>query len=99
MRDVGIVLIDAIAVFCRIMEVLIFVRIVLSWIRLPQGNRFRQLVYALTEPILGPIRALLAKSPLGGAGMPLDFSPLLAYLLLQFGSSLLIQLLVRLFFQ
>ena len=97
MAEVGFILIQAIDIFCKIMEWLIFARIILSWIPQLRGNMIVQFIYALTEPLLAPLRALLNKSPLGGAGMPFDFSPLLAYLVLRFGSSLLIDLIIRLF--
>ena len=43
-----------------------------------------QLLYTLTDPIIVPIRALLDKSPLGGSksGVMLDFSPIIAMLLI-----------------
>ncbi len=59
---------------------LIFVRVIMSWIR-PQGyspiyHRLGTVVYAITEPLLGPIRRALPST--GG----IDFSPLVALILL-----------------
>jgi len=96
MYDVFVILAQAINVFGRVLEFLILARVLLSWIPLRRDNAVVRLIYALTEPILGPIRSLLAKSPLGGAGMPLDFSPIIAFLLIQLAQTLLLQLLAML---
>ena len=90
--SIAAILVRAIQIFTYILIALLLANVVLSWLRLRPNSPIVRFVYGLTEPILGPIRRLLAKSPLGGPGMPLDFSPLLAYLLIQFVSSLLVSL-------
>lgn len=60
----------------NIFMVLIFVRVILSWI--PNGiPRIRRFVFEITEPLLAPIRKAIP--PIGGA---LDLSPIIAYLLM-----------------
>lgn len=64
-----------------IINILILARCVLSWF--PGGNDSHTgyLLIMMTEPILGPIRSLLKRiRPL--QNQPLDFSPLVAILLL-----------------
>ena len=64
----------------------IFVRVILSWIpnaRLPFG--LGDFIFGVTEPILSPIRR--AMPFLGG----IDFSPLIALLLIQLVSSLVLR--------
>ncbi|MBR1737336.1 MAG: YggT family protein [Firmicutes bacterium] len=68
----------AIYYLIRILNALIFVRVILSWFPVNRNNPLIKFVYMMTEPVLGPLRNMLDKSPLGGAGMMLDFSPLLA---------------------
>lgn len=80
----AIILYRALSILVRIIEFLIFVRILLSWLPINRNTPVIRLVYSFTEPILGPIRNLLNKSPLGGPGMMLDFSPIIAFLLLDF---------------
>ena len=66
----------------------IFVRVILSWIpnaRLPFG--LGEFVFAVSEPILGPIRRAM---PFFGG---VDLSPLVALLLIQVGSSVLLRVL------
>lgn len=57
--------------------ILILARVILSFIRIDPYHPLVRLVYDLTEPILAPIRRILP--PMSG----LDFSPLIALLLLQ----------------
>lgn len=83
-------LINAIATFFQVIYFLIFIRIILSW--LPLGNNpITSLVYSLTEPILGPIRNMINKSPIGG-GMALDFSPVIALFVMELVKNILISL-------
>ena len=60
----------------NIMMVLIFIRVILSWIP-GKAEKFQSFIYSTTEPILGPIRKVIP--PLGGM---MDLSPIIAYLLL-----------------
>ena len=68
----------AIYYLIRILNALIFVRVILSWFPVNRNNPFIKFVYIMTEPVLGPLRSILDRSPLGGASMMLDFSPVLA---------------------
>jgi YggT family protein len=52
-------------------------RVLLSWIQIDPYHPAVQFLYQITEPVLRPIRQML---PAGGA---LDFSPLVAMLLVQ----------------
>lgn len=61
------------------MKMLILVRVISSYFpHNPNGTVFR-FVYDVTEPILGPLRRLIPVP----RTMPLDFSPIVAYLLLE----------------
>ena len=51
--------------------------VVVSWMQLPPSNPIAQLVHALTEPVLGPLRRALPS--MGG----LDFSPMVLLIGLQ----------------
>lgn len=62
-------------------EVLILVRIIMSFINLNRDNIIGRFVFELTEPILAPARALIAK--LGFNTGTFDFSPIVAMLLLR----------------
>ena len=71
---------------------LLFIRIILSWVRPDPYNPTYgwavRLVYDLTEPILGPIRRMLPN--MGG----IDLSPLIVYLLASVLQRLILSFLV-----
>ncbi len=76
--------------FCNFISFLIFIRVILSWFIVNVRNPLIALIFSLTDPILLPIKRLLQNSPLGGSGMMLDFSPLLAFLLIEIFKSILL---------
>jgi len=84
----------AIVLFFRIIEILILLRIILSWLPLRE-NRFTIFIHAVTEPILAPIRNMIARSSVG-RNLMFDFSPLLAYLLLGFVEYILLLIVEKL---
>lgn len=90
-----ILLIQTVNTFFKLLEFLILARVILSWIPIGRNNTLVQILYALTEPILSPIRSLLDKSPLGG--MMLDFSAWFAMILLYFIQMIVINILLGLF--
>ena len=64
-------------------------RIILSWFPMGYNNAIGRFLYNMTEPILGPVRNMVDKSPIGG-GMGLDFSPIFALILMRLVQSLLV---------
>lgn len=82
-------LVQAIGLFFYFLEILIFVRIILSWVVRGYNSAIGRFLYNMTEPILGPVREMLRKSPLGG-GYGLDFSPIFALILMRLVQTLLI---------
>jgi len=72
----------ALSIFIRIVNSLILVRVLLSFFPNMRYSKITDFIYQLTEPILAPCRALLDKLGLG-LGM-VDFSPILAYMILRF---------------
>ena len=64
--------------------IIIFVRVILSWFPIQPDSVFAAIyrfVYAVTEPVLGPIRRVMPGVGVGGMG--LDFSPIIALLALE----------------
>lgn len=61
----------------RAYELILLVRVILTWIpNLDPTHPVVQFLYRATEPVLRPIRNLMPPGPL-------DFSPLIAFILLQ----------------
>jgi YggT family protein len=67
--------------FLQVVMYLIFARAMLSWFIRDGRNPIMRFLVSLTEPILSPIRTLLFKLKIGGNMV--DFSPLVALLLIQ----------------
>lgn len=92
-------LISAVSVFFGFLNLAIIIRAIISWFR-PQGySKFHKFysdleraLDVLTEPIIAPIRRFI---PPVGPGV--DFSPLVAIILLQFVETLVMQILNMLF--
>lgn len=66
-----------VAFLARLFNLLILVRVLLTWIPMVRTNALITFIFAVTEPILAPIRRILP--PMGG----LDLSPVVAMVLLQ----------------
>ena len=93
----AIALVNAINTLTTVLYVLLFARILMSWLPMFHGSRLAELLFGLTEPVLGPIRKLIMRSPLGGPGMVIDFSPIIAFVLLRLASSVAIALVIQVF--
>ncbi len=71
----------AISILVEILELLILVRIILSWFRISPYNPISKVVYELTEPLLSVARNLIYKIGIN-TGM-FDFSPIVAIMILR----------------
>ena len=74
----------------QIINILIIIRVLLSWFNYNAQNQYIRLLYKITEPILSPIRNLLSSFNMG-----IDISPLITIIAL----SLIRNFLIRLFIQ
>ena len=68
----------------EVFSLLIFVRVVLSWVNPNPRNEVLLWVFKLTEPVLGLIRAMI---PLRGV----DLSPIVAWVLIRILMKLIVQ--------
>jgi YggT family protein len=68
--------------FVFVFDIVLLVRVVWSWFNPPMTGALPGLLLDLTEPVLLPIRKILPRSQV------LDFSPLVAFILLQLLSQL-----------
>lgn len=74
---------DMLSLVIQVLTFAVFIRAILSWFPIGQGNPLSSITCALTEPILAPIRRLL---PRVGT---LDLSPIAAIILLQVVSAII----------
>ncbi|MCX7614770.1 MAG: YggT family protein [Clostridiales bacterium] len=75
----------------QLLEILLFVRAILSWIPNFSQGKVASFVYFTTEPILVPIRSMLMRVN-ALRNLPVDFSIVAAYLLIEMIRQLLIAL-------
>lgn len=74
----------------NILYFLLIIRIIMSWFAVNPYNEIVQILYKITDPILMPFRRL----PLRFG--PIDFSPMLAFLVLWFVRDLVVGILLQL---
>lgn len=69
----------------NLLQLLIMIRVVLSWIDHDPYNQFIKFLYTITDIILEPIRELIPLHTLG-----FDFTPMVAFVLLGFIKNILL---------
>ena len=67
-------------------SLVLFARIVVSWVNLDRSNKFIQVLHQLTEPVLEPVRRMLPRT-----GM-VDIAPLVVCLVLNILQPLVLSL-------
>jgi YggT family protein len=74
---------EILCVVLGIYTIVLFVRILSSWFPPPRPGPLRALldvVYALTDPVLRPLRSLIPPARMGA--MAIDFSPIIVFVIL-----------------
>lgn len=80
---------NAVCLLLNLYLILLFARIILSWFPIAPDSPMAQifsLLYAVTEPVLGPVRRLMPTVGVGGMG--LDLSPIIVTIGLRLISSM-----------
>src|SRR5579859_4859497 len=70
----------------RALQIVIFLRALLSWVNADPYNGIVRAIYAISEPFLAPFRKILPPWRLNG----LDLSPVLAFLALLFAQKFIV---------
>ncbi|GIL15210.1 MAG: hypothetical protein BroJett039_03830 [Chloroflexota bacterium] len=89
--DIGQILYTTIDLFFNIVFVLILARIILSWLPQYRYHPIAEFIYGITEPILGPFQRLVP--PMGA----IDFSPMVAIIVLAILQAILTTIVAALF--
>ncbi len=71
----------------RLLELLILIRVLLSWVAPDQRAQPMKFVKMITDPVLKPFQVVI---PMGGVG--LDVGPILALLMLQLVENILVRI-------
>ena len=82
----------SVTILGEVLGYLILIRCIISFLPITKGNFLTSAIYNLTEPILSPIRRLTQRF---SGGMMLDFSPIIAWLLIDY---VFVPLIIRLIF-
>ena len=77
-----IVFYKALGILINLIQYLILIRILLSFMNLRANNSIVEFIFNMTEPILSPARNLITKLNIN-TGL-FDFSPMIAIILLNF---------------
>lgn len=75
---------ELVALLIQLYSIIILARVLMSWVQIDPYSPLARTIYNLTEPVLAPIRELLP--PAAG----LDFSPIIAMILLQILGQILV---------
>jgi len=95
--QIGYTLLLTIEYLKRALYILIWAGVILSWIPPLRDSAFGRLVYSIYGPIMSPIRRIMSKSPLGGPGMMIDFSPIIALFFIEIVSLVLYRIIASAF--
>ena len=71
---------DTVVFFLTVVELAMLLRAIFSWLPIEQ-NRFIDILYAVTEPFIAPVRTLFVKMN-WFQGLPIDLSFLISYVLI-----------------
>jgi YggT family protein len=77
------VVLQIICILLFVYWIVLFIRIIFSWIPPPQsgvGRSIFEIIHDLTEPVLGLVRGLLPAIRMGAMG--LDLSPIIVFIVL-----------------
>lgn len=77
-------IIQTVDLFFRVIYFLVIVRVFLSWIPSAFNSNIARFIYQVTDPIIEPFRMLLDRFMPRGPGFYLDFSPVIALMVLDF---------------
>ncbi|OGS36958.1 MAG: hypothetical protein A2293_01925 [Elusimicrobia bacterium RIFOXYB2_FULL_49_7] len=69
----------------RLYEMILFMRIILSWVSVDYDNIWVKRLMAVTDPVLQPARELIMRLlDRFNVQLPIDLSPILVFVLLEF---------------
>ncbi|WP_422448204.1 YggT family protein [Thermoanaerobacterium sp. DL9XJH110] len=91
-------LIRAVELFFQFLYLMIIIRVFLSWFPTAAQSGLARFIYQVTDPILEPFRMLLERFMPRGPGFYIDFSPIVALVVLDIVKRFVISLLLRMIF-
>lgn len=92
---ITLVLIKTVDIFFRFLYFLVVARVMMSWFPIDLNSKIVRFIWQVTEPILEPFRAILSKLMPPRGGFYLDFSPVIALIVLNILKQTVISILVK----
>jgi YggT family protein len=78
-------LIAILVLFLRLYEMLIFMRIILSWVPIDRDNVLIDYLLKITDPVLMPVREIYMRlMDRLNIHLPIDLSPIIVFILIGF---------------
>lgn len=77
-----IIVLNALSILLVILQGLLLIRILMSWLPINKDTSFYRIVLMLTEPILTPVSWMIKHSIFGSKTYILDFTPLITILII-----------------
>lgn len=84
----------ALNILFNFLEYSIFIDVILSWVYRGRGNAFIDILHIFTEPFMAPARRIQEKF---APGTMLDFSPIIAYFMLNILRYIIVDVLLGMF--
>ncbi len=72
---------NLVSFFLMALEVMMFIRVILSWMPVDDDSPIVRFIYTMTEPVIAPVRIILERSETVRS-LPIDLSFFVAFLLL-----------------
>ena len=75
------VITKCVSVFLAILQLLMMFRAIISWLPIDEDSNLANFLYAMTEPVIYPVRLLLDRFE-ATSDLPIDISFIVAFILL-----------------
>lgn len=82
-------IINFVDILFEVLSLAILARVILSWFKVDRDNRFVQILFQVTEPVLTPFRRIIP--PMG----MIDITPIVALLVLQVAQRIIVTMLYQ----
>jgi len=81
LRQFVYVIVTFVNILLTSVQLMMFARAILSWIMVDDDGPFTRFLYAMTEPLIMPVRMLIDRIP-AVRDLPIDISFIMTYMLL-----------------
>jgi len=91
------IVIKAVDLFFQFLYLMVLIRALMSFVPNIFNTKVARFIYQCTEPLLAPFRVMLERFMPRGPGYYIDFSPIIALIVLNIFKGVIIRMLVTIF--